>query len=447
VTIRSLLAVTALLVAVTAACTTGDTGSAPGESVDGPTAAQRIYEKVAPSIAYIETEYSSGSGILVDDTTLLTAAHVVWPLRSVRVVFPDGTEIPDAPVLGRDLFGDLAVVDLSGSGTLPPPATVGDGESLVPGRPMYMVGYPGETEPFPQATISEGILSRFRQWDPEDWTFIQSDASVAGGQSGGALVDEDGRVVGITNFTFTDGFGLSGSLGDAAPRIERMRQGEDLGGIGDRLPPDGPGSPTFEGDIANVWQDHIFVFEAPLYSTFEANASSEADLSLALYTIDGIEIVTADDSPGGFETIDERLDYRGMYFLRVESVDGSGTVDLESSIDLTEWMDPDDGRLLERGTTVTGNADYPGDFDWYRIDLAAGETVTIEVDAIAFDPSLLIDDPSADGDSDAYDDDSGGGAFGTNPLITFTADAAGRYYAIVADDGETGPGAYRIMID
>jgi hypothetical protein len=110
-------------------------------------------------------------------------------------------------------------------------------------------------------------------------------------------------------------------------------------------------------------------------------------------------------------------------------------------------MDPDDGRLLERGTTITGNADYPGDFDWYRIDLAVGETVTVEVDAIAFDPSLLIDDPSADGDSDAYHSDSGGGAFGTNPLITFTADVAGRYYVIVADDGETGPGAYRILID
>jgi hypothetical protein len=73
--------------------------------------------------------------------------------------------------------------------------------------------------------------------------------------------------------------------------------------------------------------------------------------------------------------------------------------------------------------------------------------VTIEVDAVAFDPALIFDDPSADGDSEAYDDNSGGGAFGTNPLITFTADVAGRYYVIVADDGETGPGAYRILID
>ncbi len=427
-----------------AACSNGTAGPAAG---DGPTPAQKIYDAVAPSIAYIETEVATGSAILIDETTLLTAAHVVWPYRAVRVVFPDGQELVDAPVIGTDPYSDLAIVDVSSMGSLPAPATIGDGESIPPGRPMYLVGYPGETESFPQPTITEGILSRIREWRAEDWTFLQSDAPVAGGQSGGALVDEDGRVVGITNFGFSDEFGLSGSLGDAPARIDRMRAGEDPGGLGDRLPPDGPGAKNHERDIDVIWRVYIFVFEAPLYSTVSFDVAGEADLALTLNTIDGIEITTADDTTDGFETIDEVIDYRGMYLLRVESVGGTGSVSISANVPVTEWVDPDDGRVLERGETISGNADYAGDYDWYRIDLAAGETVTFDVDAIAFDPALMIDGPEGDGILDAYDGDSGGGVFGTNPQITYTADEKGSFFVIVADDGETGPGAYRLTVN
>ena len=409
--------------------------------------AEQVYEQVAPSIASIDTDIAGGSGILVDASTVLTAAHVVWPYQSVRVVFPNGTEIRDAPVIGTDLFGDLALVDVSGVANVPAPVQIGDGEVIPLGRPVYLVGYPGESEAFPQPTITEGILSRTREWEGEAWTFLQSDTTVVGGQSGGALVDEDGMVIGITNFSFLEEFGLSGSLTDAAATIERMRSGTPIGELSNRLPPQSRGKDDYQLEFENVWQEHIFVFESPLYSDVSFEASSDADASLTFSTIDGLEIASADETTEGEERIDDLVSYAGPHVLRVENLSGSGEVRLRSNLALTPWPDPDDGRTLARETTISGNADYPGDFDWYRVDLGKGQAITIDVDAIAFDPVLMIDAPGGLGYVQAIDDDSGGGLFGTNPRIVFTAGEAGSFYVIVGDAGATGPGAYRLTVD
>ncbi len=409
--------------------------------------AERVYEQVGPAIASIDTDIAGGSGILIDSSTVLTAAHVVWPYQSVRVVFPNGTEIWDAPVIGADLFGDLALIDVSGVANVPAPVEIGDGEAIPLGRPVYLIGYPGESEAFPQPTITEGILSRTHEWEGEQWTFLQSDTTVVGGQSGGALVDEDGVVIGITNFSFLEEFGLSGSLTDAAAAIELMRSGAPNGELSSRLPPQSRGTDVYRLEFENIWQEHIFVFESPLYSDVSFEAESDADVSLTFSTIDGLEIASADETAEGEERIDDLVSYSGPHVLRVENLSGSGEVQLRSNVDLTPWPDPDDGRVLVRDSTITGNADYPGDFDWYRVDLGKGQAITIDVDAIAFDPVLMIDAPGGLGYVQAIDDDSGGGLFGTNPRIVFTAREAGSFFVIVGDTGATGPGAYRLTVD
>jgi V8-like Glu-specific endopeptidase len=429
--------------------TTIETGSDDTAVVTSPqlTTAEQVYESVAPSIAAITTEIAGGSGVLIDSETVLTAAHVVWPYRAVRVVFPNGAEIEDAPVVGWDPFGDLAIIDVSGAANLPSPTGIGDGEDIPLGRPVYLVGYPGESEEYPQPTITEGILSRIREWETEQWTFLQSDTTVVGGQSGGALVAEDGTVVGITNFSFLEEFGLSGSLADAASKIERMRSGEDIGDLGDRLPPQGNGTDIQNVSFENAWRDYVFVFESSLYSDVSFEASSDSDVSLMLTTIDGLEVGSADETIEGRETIEELITYRGPYLLRIENFSGPGDARLTSSVDLVEWSDPDDGRLLTRDMTITGNADYPGDFDWYLVDLGKGQSITIDVDSIAFDPVLMVDGPEALGYVCAVDDDNGGGLFGTNPRIVFTARETGTFVIVVADSGSTGPGAYRLTVD
>jgi hypothetical protein len=362
-------------------------------------------------------------------------------------VFPNGGEVRDAPVIGWDPFGDLAIIDVSGAANLPNPAEIGDGEDIPLGRPVYLVGYPGESEEYPQPTITEGILSRTREWESEQWTFLQSDTTVVGGQSGGALVDEDGTVIGITNFSFLEEFGLSGSLVDAAGKVERMRSGEDIGDLGDRLPLQGIGADVLTVSFENVWQDHVVTFESPLYSDVQFEASSGADVALTFTTIDGLEIALADETVDGEESVDDLIIYPGPHLLRIESFSAPAEAQLRSSVDLVEWPDPDDGRLLARNTTIAGNADYPGDFDWYLVELGRGQAITIDVDSIAFDPVLMVDGPEGLGYVRAVDDDAGGGLFGTNPRIVFTARESGTFIVVVADSGSTGPGAYRLTVD
>ena len=50
-----------------------------------------------------------------------------------------------------------------------------------------LITYPGESEPFPQPAISQGILSRLREWEPIGMTYLQTDADISAGQSGGVL--------------------------------------------------------------------------------------------------------------------------------------------------------------------------------------------------------------------------------------------------------------------
>lgn len=439
-----------------AACTSSDVGPTSTTTTTAATfaapetdtaPAERIYEAVGPSIASIETDIARGSGVLIDDDTVLTAAHVVWPYRSVRVVFSNGTEVINAPVIGSDPFGDLALVDVSAVDAIPAPAETGDGESIALGRPVYLVGYPGESESFPQPTITEGILSRMREWETGEWTFYQTDTTVTGGQSGGALVDENGVVIGITNFSFLEEFGLSGSLSDATATIEQLRNGEDAGGLGDRLPPSGVGTRTHDVEFEHVWQDYVYVFDAPLYSAVEFTANSREDLQLTLSTIDGLELAVVDETLDGEESLEELITYRGPHILRIDNYTGEASGRLRSSEELQEWSDPDDGRNLARDATITGNIDYAGDFDWYRVDLGKGQALTVTVDSIAFDPVLMIDGPEGLGHVRAVDDDSGGGLFGTNPRIVFTAGEAGSFFVIVADSGSTGPGAYYLTVD
>src|SRR5690606_24003077 len=73
-----------------------------------------------------------------------------------------------------------------------------------------------------QATIASGIVSRTRHLDEWGLSFVQTDASIAGGQSGGPLFDEHGRVLGISGLSFADAFGLALGVEDVIESIERM---------------------------------------------------------------------------------------------------------------------------------------------------------------------------------------------------------------------------------
>lgn len=184
----------------------------------------QIFQKVSPAIAYVQTGEASGSGVLFEGRYVITNRHVVYPFDTARVVFPNGAEFDGVPVKGWDLEADLAVLGPIDVATEPLPLI--DGETTPIGADMYLIGYPAEFESFPQPTIVKGILSRLRQGESGRITYFQTDASIAGGQSGGALVSDTGAVIGISGSSIADGkFALVASSADLLPRIRQLIAG------------------------------------------------------------------------------------------------------------------------------------------------------------------------------------------------------------------------------
>ena len=196
-----------------------------------------IYQSVAPSVVYIETDWGTGSGFVVEvdgNKYVVTNRHVVSPFREVRIVLPDGNELSDAPVVDVDMLADLAVIGPIQTDARP--LVLSQDVTTAIGSPVYLIGYPGESEIFPQPTLATGLLSNIRRWPAADLTYYQTDASTVGGQSGGVLVAANGDILGVPTFWFGEpgAFGLALSAADALPRITQMIAGEDSDGLGAR---------------------------------------------------------------------------------------------------------------------------------------------------------------------------------------------------------------------
>ena len=436
---------------LTSAPTTTPTGAAPPTPTAPPMPTEElssveVYALVSPSIPFIETSTGTGSGVLIEGGYVVTNYHVVWPYEEVWVVFPDGTELQNVTVLGWDSMADLAVlgpVDVAARSL-----KLSDGESLAPGSELFLVGYPAEVDLFPQPTITRGILSRFREWERLGMTYFQTDAAIAGGQSGGALVNSQGQVIGISTFSFSEaGFGLATSAVDNAPIVEKLIQGEFTSGQGDRRLPAGDGDFEFDVELANVWDARAFVLDAAAGTVLGVELEGPGD---GLFRVSGPYglLLEVDDGETGIESGAVELPVDGIHFLQVALFTGeSSAFDLTSTIRMKPFHDPDDGLIIEVGETVAGNIDFHSDWDWYSLRLEEGETVRISTDSINVDTILYVDFPNSREDQLVSDDDSGGGLFGINSEMVYRAPAAGEYFIAVTDAVGDSFGGYYLSVE
>ncbi|HEX8784470.1 MAG TPA: trypsin-like peptidase domain-containing protein, partial [Steroidobacteraceae bacterium] len=185
--------------------------------------ARVVTERLAPSLGELFGEYmpryrqrierSLGSGVIVDgDGHIVTNHHVIANADSIRVQLEDGREA-DARIVGRDPDTDLAVlkIDL----TALPVATFGRSDRLRVGDVVFAIGDPiGLSH-----TVTHGIVSAVSRQQLgiaplED--FIQTDAPINFGNSGGALVDSNGALVGINTAIVAKNIGVEG-IGFAIP--------------------------------------------------------------------------------------------------------------------------------------------------------------------------------------------------------------------------------------
>ena len=161
-----------------------------------------------------------GSGFVLDTLGhILTCNHVVANYEDLTVRFSDdktysGTEVT---VVGQDPVTDLAVVQVKAKRAFVPVA-LGNSEELEVGQPVMAMGSPFGLE----GTATSGIVGALSRWGqpkssgPDFQDFIQTDALVNPGNSGGPLIDRRGRVVGVNSFIRTTRSGPTG-IGFATP--------------------------------------------------------------------------------------------------------------------------------------------------------------------------------------------------------------------------------------
>jgi serine protease Do len=171
----------------------------------------RVARQATPSVVSVSRDGGSGSGVVIRrDGIVLTNAHVVGDVRTVKVELADGRTL-DGTVLGRDPSVDVAVVRIPVSDA--PTAPIGDSDRLQVGQAAIAIGNPLGLE----RTVTVGVVSAINR-SPRGFNLdalIQTDAAISPGNSGGPLLDSRGNVIGI-NTAVLSGTGASG-LGFAVP--------------------------------------------------------------------------------------------------------------------------------------------------------------------------------------------------------------------------------------
>ena len=194
-----------------------------------------VAKAVEPSVVSVQVTgqggSGEGSGVVLDTAgKVLTNNHVVSAGQNgqIRVVLSDGRSYP-ARIVGTDPSTDLAVIQVQNAPTGLTPATIGNSDEVAVGDPVMAIGNPlGLSD-----TVTTGIVSALNRPVTTDASqsnqnpfsggqsateqvvtnAIQTDAAVNPGNSGGALVDAQGRVIGITSSIASLGASASGQAG------------------------------------------------------------------------------------------------------------------------------------------------------------------------------------------------------------------------------------------
>jgi putative serine protease PepD len=171
-----------------------------------PSSAPTIYQQAAPGVVAITTESAgrfgrigegTGSGIVLDTNgNILTNAHVVAGASQLQVTFSDGRTLP-ATLVSSNTSADLAVIRVSAAASTLHPLILGNSDNVVVGDQVYAIGAPFGL----QESMTAGVVSGLNRQNGASGLsgLIQTDAPINPGNSGGALLDTQGRVIGIND--------------------------------------------------------------------------------------------------------------------------------------------------------------------------------------------------------------------------------------------------------
>lgn len=194
----------------------------------------QIYDQVLPSVVCVTADQGNGSAsvgsgvVLTQSGYIVTNFHIIQGGVSLNVGLLSSTANYDAKLVGYDEELDLAVLKIEAQGLVP--ARLGSSDQLSVGDSVYAIGNPMG---YLHGTMTEGIISsptRTIQVDGKDMNLLQTSAALNSGNSGGALTNAYGQVVGITsakitgveNDTVIEGLGLVIPINDTIPFLNQM---------------------------------------------------------------------------------------------------------------------------------------------------------------------------------------------------------------------------------
>ena len=199
---------------------------------------EEIAKRVGPSIVGIscttvtrsyfgqQTSESSGSGIIVDNKgNIVTNYHVISGASKIKVKLTSGNEY-EATVVGGDEKTDIAVIKITAQEELHV-ATIGNSDEVEVGSLAVAIGNPLASELF--GTVTAGVISgvnRSMTVGQREMNLIQTDAAISPGNSGGALINKYGEVIGINSVKLVDdaaeGLGFAIPMNEAVPIMQDL---------------------------------------------------------------------------------------------------------------------------------------------------------------------------------------------------------------------------------
>lgn len=173
-------------------------------------------------------EQGSGSGIIFqEDGYIVTNQHVIDGATEISVILNTGEEFA-ATLVGQDAKTDLAVLKIDPGSTKLTAATFGDSTTTKVGELAVVIGNPMGQE-F-SGSVTAGIISALNRTmtiENRNYNLIQTDAAINAGNSGGALINQYGEVIGITSVKLNPAAGIEGmcfaiAISEAKPIIEDL---------------------------------------------------------------------------------------------------------------------------------------------------------------------------------------------------------------------------------
>jgi V8-like Glu-specific endopeptidase len=213
------------------------------------------YHDVRPPVVRKDVQIATGSGFVIAPSGLvLTNQHVVDVEPSAREDGPDlivenkrlqvfvGGGSWEAHVVASDPERDLAALQMTAAEL--PYLPLGDSDAAEPGRSVQVLGFPfgqkaevakrADADVIPQVSVTAGSLSATREDDAGETRFLQTDAAVQPGNSGGPMLDEDGYVVGVVRMKLAAD-ATSAGAGFAIP-VNEVKDFLETNGLLERLP-------------------------------------------------------------------------------------------------------------------------------------------------------------------------------------------------------------------